>query len=141
MINLEKITRYIDVAKNSIGKFVLVGGLGFIVNFVILSVLYRVFSLPILPSQLVAAEIAILSNFYFHNTWTYKDAVRDSIVKRVLEFHITSWLGSAMTTVILVVLVDRGFNYIFALVIGAVVALIWNFCWTRFVIWRPKTGI
>lgn len=138
MSNIRKLADYIRLVKKSIGRFVAVGAFGFVINFSILSILYKVLGFDILPAQLIGAEIAILSNFYLHNNWTYKDAVKDSSWKRLLEFHVTSWLGSGITTVTLIVLVNQGMQYALALVIGAILALIWNFLWTRFVVWKPK---
>ena len=138
MSHYRKLADYIRLIKHSIGRFVTVGAVGFVINFCILSLLYKVLDFSLLPSQLIAAEVAILSSFFFHNGWTYKDAVQDSYLKRFIEFHGSSWLGSAMTTFTLVFLVDRGVIYVVALSIGAAIALVWNFFWTRFVIWRPK---
>ena len=137
MSHFRKLADYIRLIKHSIGRFVTVGAVAFVINFCILTVLYKILHFRILPSQLVAAEIAILFSFFMHNRWTYKDAIQDSLVKRLVEFHGSSWIGSAMTTFTLIFLVDRGAQYLLALVIGAVVALVWNFFWTRFVIWKP----
>ncbi len=138
MSHIRRFADYVRLIKKSIGRFVVVGGIGFVVNFSILTVLYKMLGLDLLGSQLVGAEIAILCNFYLHNAWTYKDAVIDSIFHRIVEFHVSSWVGSGITTLILIVLVNQGMQYFFALVLGAIVALVWNFFWTRFFIWKPK---
>lgn len=138
MSHIRKLADYLRLIKKSLARFVVVGGVGFVINFAILTILYKILDVKLLPAQLIGAEVAILSNFYLHNSWTYKDAVKDSIAKRITEFHLSSWVGSGLTTITLVVLVDRGVQYIVALVIGAVIALVWNFFWTRFIIWKPK---
>lgn len=138
MSHIRRVADYIRLIKKSIGRFVVVGALGFVINFSILTLLYKFLGFQLLPSQLFAAEVAIICNFYLHNAWTYRDAIKDSFRKRLVEFHASSWIGSGITTVALILLVDRGVGYFVALVVGAVLALVWNFFWTRFFIWKPK---
>ncbi len=138
MSHIRKLADYLRLIKKSLARFVAVGAAGFVINFAILTVLYKVLNFNILPSQLIGAEVAILSNFYLHNNWTFKDAVKNSLITRLIEFHASSWIGSAITTVTLIFLVDRGMQYLIALIIGAIIALVWNFFWTRFIIWKPK---
>lgn len=124
--------------KLDIVRFCLVGTLGFLINFTLLSILYKSVGLPIFVAQLVAAEIALFNNFLLHHHWTYKDNnVAKTLPKLIVQFHISSWtaiIGSA-------ILVSAGvqylkLNYLVALAISSVVALSWNFFWTKFVIWK-----
>jgi dolichol-phosphate mannosyltransferase len=122
-------------------KFCIVGALGFVINLVILTLLYKVLHSPLFVSQLIAAEIALFSNFLFHHHWTYKGSgVRKTTSKLIVQFHLTSWvavIGSAL-------IVSGGvhilhLHYLPALVIAAAVAMLWNFGWSKFVIWRKHT--
>lgn len=123
-------------------RFVIVGCLGFLINVVFLTLFYKELDIPLLVSQLMAAEIAILSNFNLHNRWTYDDARTDSVKKRIIEFHASSWSGSIITTVILVGLKDWfNVNYLIALTAGGIVAMFWNYFWTRFYIWKSKDPV
>lgn len=120
-------------------RFCLVGTLGFGINAGLLLVLNKNLHSPFV-AQLIASEIALFSNFIFHHKWTYRaTAVRKTISKLIVEFHLTSWtaiIGSA-------VLVTVGIKYLHlpelvALAISSALALFWNFAWSRFVIWRKR---
>jgi dolichol-phosphate mannosyltransferase len=125
-------------------KFCIVGTLGFFINFTILTVLYKVFHSPLFIAQVIAAEIALFSNFLFHHHWTYKASkVCKTLTTLIIQFHLTSWvavIGSAL-------IVSGGvhvlhLHYFPSLVLAAGGAMLWNFGWSKFVIWRkhqPQT--
>ena len=119
-------------------RFCLVGALGFVINFVLLTLLYRELRWPVFIAQLISSEIALFSNFLFHHHWTYKDHnVQKTITRLLIEFHVTSWaaiLGSAVIVSLGVAVLHL--HYSVALVIASAIALGWNFTWSRFVIWR-----
>jgi len=119
-------------------RFCLVGALGFLINLGILTLLYKILHSPLFISQIIAAEIALFSNFLFHHHWTYKaNKVRKTMTKLIVQFHLTSWvavIGSAM-------IVSGGvhvlhLHYLPSLVLAAGGAMVWNFAWSKFVIWR-----
>ncbi len=119
-------------------RFCIVGATGFVINFTLLTLFYKVFGWPLFWSQLIAAEISLFSNFLLHHTWTYKaNKVDKTLLQLVIQFHVSSWaaiLGSAF-------LVSGGVHwlhlgYLAALILSSVIALGWNFGWTKFVIWK-----
>ncbi len=122
-------------------RFCIVGGTGFVINLIILTVLHRVFSMPIFFAQLIAAEIALFSNFLLHHNWTYKNnKVKKSMLTLLIQFHATSWpaiIGSA----IMVSLCEKvlHFNELYSLITSSLVALMWNFGWSKYVVWRKVT--
>jgi len=93
-------------------------------------------------AQLLSGEVALFSNFILHHHWTYKGHnVSKTIGRLLVEFHITSWIaivGSAALVTAGVSLLHL--HYFVALVISSIIALGWNFGWTKFVIWRHKDG-
>jgi putative flippase GtrA len=122
-------------------RFCIVGGLGFVINFIVLTTLTRLFRLPIFIAQLCGAEIALFSNFMMHHHWTYKGhGVEKHMSTLLLQFHATTWpaiLGSAL-------MVTGGekllhFDNLLALVVSSGIALFWNFGWSKYVIWRKVT--
>jgi putative flippase GtrA len=116
-------------------RFMIVGSGGFAINFAILFVLHGALKLPLVPSQLLGAESAILSNYYFHSVWTYRDARRKAISVRLTQFHITAWAGSGITTLTLVGAVHFLHSYyLLALAYGSFVGLLWNYLWTKYLI-------
>lgn len=98
--------------------------------------------MPVFLAQLISAEVALFSNFILHHHWTYKhNKIHKSVSTLLVQFHMSSWpaiLGSA-------VMVSAGerllhLSNLVALAFSSVVALAWNFAWSKFVIWRDVKG-
>lgn len=66
-------------------KFAVVGGTGFIVNYVGLELLKRV-GLSTYFATLLATEASIISNFILNNIWTFKDKIITSFKDLVIQF-------------------------------------------------------
>ena len=122
-------------------RFCIVGGTGFILNFILLTILHTALKLPVFIAQLTAAEIALFSNFMLHHHWTYKaHNVQKRVPTLLVQFHASTWpaiIGSAL-------MVTAGerilhFNNLLALASSSAVALLWNFGWSKYVIWRGIT--
>jgi putative flippase GtrA len=122
-------------------RFSLVGALGFVINFTILTLLYKVLGMQLFVAQLISGEIALFSNFHLHHTWTYKrHQVTKSIPTLLIQFHLTSWMAIIGTAILVTVGVDLlKLNYIIALFLAGGIAMFWNFVWTKFVIWKSKS--
>jgi len=121
-------------------RFCLVGALGFILNFLLLTLFFRILDWPILLAQLLASEISLFSNFLLHDRWTYKrNNVTKSLRRLIIEFHATSWMaviGSSLLITFGVHVLDL--NYVVALAISSAIVLMWNFTWTKFYVWRHE---
>jgi len=66
-------------------KFGIVGGTGFVVNYIGLEILKRI-GLSTYLSTLLATEAAIISNFIFNNIWTFKDKIITSLKDLIIQF-------------------------------------------------------
>lgn len=121
-------------------RFCLVGGSGFVINFVLLVLLHKVWGMPAFFGQLIASEIALFSNFLLHNYWTYKRSrVTKTIPTLLWQFHASSWVAILGSASLVAYLVDSvGMHFFLALIISSVLALLWNFVWTKFIIWRHE---
>lgn len=123
-------------------RFCMVGGTGFVINFAILTLLQKSLHVPIFFAQLVGAEIALFCNFMLHHHWTYKShKVEKSFRKLLIQFHSTSWvaiIGSA----IMVSALERylHFSDLVSLLISSAIALLWNFVWSKYIIWRDVSN-
>lgn len=119
-------------------RFCIVGGTGFVINLVILLALRKFFGAPVFVAQFFGAEIALFSNFMLHHHWTYKDNhVEKSVPTLILQFHASSWPAILGSTVMVSVGVKvLHFNELLALVVSSIIALGWNFAWSKYVIWR-----
>lgn len=122
-------------------RFCIVGGTGFVINFIILTVLTRSLDAPIFIAQFIGAEIALFSNFMLHHHWTYKGhGVEKGIPRLIVQFHASSWpaiVGSTLMVTAFEKLLH--FDNLMALASASAIALLWNFGWTRYVIWRKVT--
>lgn len=118
-------------------RFMIVGGLGFAINLTVLYAVHDLLGVRIAISQIIGAEMAILSNFFLHSKWTYKGAAEKPLTTRLAQFHASAWVGSGITSVILVISVNRlHIFYPVALIVGSLAGLIWNYVWTKFVIFK-----
>lgn len=121
-------------------RFCLVGAIGFIINFTLLTLLYKKLGMPAFLAQLIASEVALFSNLLLHHHWTYKHKkVSKTISNLLVQFHMTSWaaiVGSALLVSLFIHVLKL--NYVIALIISSGVALFWNFSWSKYIIWRHE---
>jgi dolichol-phosphate mannosyltransferase len=97
-------TLYYVVTNSSFVKFVIVGGMGFIIDFSIAYYLIHSLMWPIPASNALSAEVAIISNFLLNNFWSFAHKQIEggvpTYLKKLLAFNIVSsgsiliqWLG------------------------------------------------
>ena len=126
------------------GKFLVVGGIGFVLQAVILRVLVESFNINPSISNLLGAVVAIFSNFNLNNLWTFRtEQFRGfgQYLWKMLNFYATSAIGVILIQTGIIFLGDNliGRKYYFLyFVCGTGVLLIYNFTVYRFIIWRKK---
>jgi putative flippase GtrA len=79
--------------------FITVGALGFLVQTAALAALMSVAHWTWLPATLVAVELAVLHNFFWHERWTWRDQTGARVpslaaLQRLLRFHAANGLVS-----------------------------------------------
>jgi dolichol-phosphate mannosyltransferase len=140
-------------------KFLVVGGLGFIIN---TAVLVAGVGLGMTPANagILGAELAIISNFFWNNLWTFSDRKLTSWTKipgKFITFNFLSF-GSALIQyaflkagelifglarykgpIVEMPLVRLVSWYMIFYVAGVGVGLIWNYFMYSRVIWRKKS--
>jgi putative flippase GtrA len=138
-------------------KFLIVGAIGYLVNQLTLFLAYDSPVFFFLPAQdtdfhflgfthpdirlfiasVTAVEVSIVSNFYWHERWTFRDRERHSpTIVRFLKFNGTS-LGSPLIVLATVNVLTPAFGispYI-ANTIGILVGFTWNWLCNTLVIW------
>jgi dolichol-phosphate mannosyltransferase len=86
------VTRIKDFFYSRFIKFAVVGGFGFVVNFILLRV-FRGIGFPEVLAWFLSTEAAIINNFTLNNLWTFKEAkiagLRNTIIK-FIQFNLTS---------------------------------------------------
>ncbi|MBI4089603.1 MAG: glycosyltransferase [Candidatus Levybacteria bacterium] len=137
-------SRIKELILGKFGKFLAVGGFGFIINAVLYEILVRSTMLPLALSNLIAAQFAIFSNFNFNNAWTFKDQKANNIFsyfRKMIGFFTTSNTGVALIQSGTIQLGDMLYGekyYRIYFLIGTFLLLIWNFTMYRKVIWRKN---
>lgn len=133
-----------ELIKGRFGKFLMVGGIGFIINALVLRTLVEFGNWHPASANLVGASIAIFSNYNLNNIWTFKERQSTSITSYLLKligFYASSSFGVVciQTGTIFVGTHVIGQQYYFIyFLIGTFFLLIWNFTIYNKIIWRKK---
>jgi dolichol-phosphate mannosyltransferase len=109
-----------------LGKFLVVGGTGVVLNNASLYALYQVLRLPLVVASALAVTLAIANNFVLNDRWTY--GRRTLSLRRFFRFSLVSLSGLLVTTVVLWTLVTYlSVQYLAANLVGIALGLGWNF--------------
>ncbi len=139
-------------------KFLVVGTFGYLVSVLFIYLLYDSPAFPFLPDKgstvalpfgldgqprliiatVVAVEMSILSNFFWHNVWTFSDRARRlPMGQRFVVFNLTSIGSPAIQFVTVNVLTPNfGVSPYLAIALGVAIGMTWNWLWNVQVIWR-----
>ena len=124
-------------------KFLVVGTIGFVVDFGTLTLLKETTGLATVVANTISFTLAVISNFTLNRYWTYPDSRSKSIMSQMGQFITVSVIGLAINNVILVLL-EHAFDLVLAQmavplpgyvpgkVIATIVVLFWNFFANRF---------
>lgn len=136
-------TRINEIISGSFGKFLVVGGTGFIINAVVLVLLHNV-RWPATVANLVGAALAIFWNFNMNNVWTFKHQKIKGIGQylwKLFQFYATSAFGVIVIqtgTIALGVSLFGEHVYFWFFIGGTGLLLIWNyFIYSKF-IWKKS---
>jgi putative flippase GtrA len=123
-------------------KFMVVGTIGFVVDFGTLNLLHLVFGLPVLTSNAISFSLAVLSNFAWNRLWTYPESRSKPVSGQLPQFALVNVVGLGINTVVLWALTppftamvgELGYNI--AKGIATIIVLFWNFFVNRY--WTYK---
>lgn len=152
----------------TIAKFLLVGGLGYLINSAALGILnrgeiygYKLFNEPLLSSistfetatkigflsldrllisSVISIELSIISNFMLHENWTFNQRSHSgSQLVRFLKFNFTS-IGSPIIQLISILTFANvlKLHEQIGLAFGVVIGLFFNYFANMFWIWKPR---
>lgn len=121
-------------------KFAVVGTIGFIIDFGLLTLLKEVFGLHTAVANTISFCAAVVSNFTLNRYWTYPDSRSKRLRAQLGQFLIVSVVGLLLNDAI-VILLEHPFQalldtsltflplsgYIPAKVVATIVVLFWNF--------------
>ena len=138
------ISRIKELMFGKFGKFLVVGGIGFVINAVTLRILVEYLKWNPSYANLVGAGLAIFSNYNFNNIWTFsalKTKTMSSYLVKLLGFYLSSAIGVIFVQTGTIFLGTRFFgqkNYFIYFIIGTALLLIWNFTIYNKIIWKNK---
>src|ERR1700722_1429040 len=131
---------YYKLLSHKMMRFIVIGGIGFVINFIFLTVLYHWLKIPAFFSQLLSAEVALLATFVGNNFWTFSGHHHISIKKKLIKYHITSGAGLLLNTTTFTLLLHYPHLYYgLALIGGTAVGLVWNYTLYTKVIFKQQT--
>lgn len=139
-------SRIKELIHGSFGKFLVVGGTGFIINASLYAFFINNTNLSLFFSNIIAAQFAIFSNYNLNNLWTFRERKSpnlSSYLWKMLQFFLSSnigvWLIQSGAIKVGELMYGRKYPYIY-FIIGTGLLLIWNFTMYSRVIWKkhPK---
>jgi dolichol-phosphate mannosyltransferase len=122
-------------------SFALVGGVGVLVHFAVLTALFRARSLPFTISQAGAATVAMVVNFILNNALTFRDMRLKGWgwVKGLLSFALTCSLGALANVGVASYLFKRHALWQLSALIGIIVGAVWNYAMTATYTWKKPS--
>lgn len=133
-----------ELVFGSFGKFLVVGGIGFVLNAVILKLGVAALRWDPSIANLVGAAVAIFSNYNLNNIWTFKEQKISGVVQylwKMVQFYATSAFGVIFiqtgTIFVLDALLGKKY-YFYYFLLGTFFILIWNFFIYSKFIWKKK---
>lgn len=138
-------SRFIELATGSFGKFLVVGGTGFIINTFVYWFLVNHSTLSLVLANTAGAELAIFSNYNLNNVWTFGERRAQgatSYFTKMLYFFLTSnigvWIFQNGTIKLGDILYGRTYYFEYY-IIGTFLLLIWNFTVYSKFIWKKSS--
>ena len=119
-------------------RFGLVGLSGVVVNTAVLWALVQGVRLPVILASVCATEIAILSNFWLNDQWTFRTTLQQSsVIRRLLRFNGVALVGLVITAALLLALTTYvGLPLLLANGIAVIGAMGWNYILSTRWAWR-----
>lgn len=118
--------------------FVLVGGLGVLVNLVAMALVFVAFAASFVAAQAVAALAAMTANFFLNNALTYRDRrLRGwGLLRGWATFVLACGIGAFANIGIASVLYDLQYDWLLSAAAGVLVGAVWNYAVTAIYTWR-----
>jgi len=118
-------------------RFLTVGAVGLGVNLAALFVLHEILPLRLVVASPVAIMISMAVTFILNELWTWHDRGSGRVIHRAALYVPINTVGLIINWQLALFLEGRAdLHYLFAQLVGAGVAAVWNFALNNFVTWR-----
>ncbi len=117
--------------------FALVGGVGVLLHFAVLTMLFSVMALSFTVSRLSASIVAMVSNFALNNALTFRDKRLKGWgwVRGLVLFVLVCGMGAVANVGIASYLFTRNSMWVLAALAGIVVGAVWNYAMSAMYTW------
>lgn len=139
---LGRLSRRLNFPVGRFLRFGLVGLSGLAVDMAALYLFYEVVGLGLTRSAILAAELAIVNNFYWNDIWTFRDIAKQQrgwqrMVKRFLKFNLICIMGLILKILLLNVFFNGlHVNAYLANLLAISIVTFWNFWINLKLSWR-----
>lgn len=139
---LGRVRQKIDFPIGRFSRFILVGFSGLIVDMGSLYLLYDISGLGLTRSAILAAELAIINNFFWNDRWTFRDLSKKQqqwrkVLKRLTKFNIICLMGLILKILLLNTLFNGlHLNVYVANFLAIAAVTVWNFWINLKLSWR-----
>ena len=120
--------------------FLVVGGSGVALHYLILSTLYLALHVSFTVAQLAGTALAMTSNFFLNNLFTYRDQrLRGmKLVRGLLSFYAVCGLGALANIGIAAYAFSENIEWALSAAAGIVVGTLWNYLATARFTWGSR---
>jgi dolichol-phosphate mannosyltransferase len=118
--------------------FSLIGCVGVIVHLLVLTLIYRAMDISFVVGQTLATLMAMTSNFFLNNVFTYRDMRLHGwgLIRGWCSFILACSLGALANVGIATYLFELQTFWMSSAVAGVLVGAVWNYVATAFFTWR-----
>ncbi|MCI5126622.1 MAG: glycosyltransferase family 2 protein, partial [Candidatus Electrothrix sp. AR5] len=123
--------------------FVLVGGVGLVVHFLVLLLIFRITGSSFMLGQTAATLVAMTTNYLLNNFFTYNDVQLKGwkLLTGWFSFILVCGVGAAANVGIASLLFQRHTNWMLSALAGIGISSVWNYAVTAVYTWRaPSIG-
>lgn len=112
---------------NQILKFGLVGGMAFVIDYVLLYVCTEFLHIHYLISSIISFTVSVIFNYILSIKWVF-DVKKKQDVKDFVIFIILSIIGLEINSLIMYVMVEKfGVYYMLSKIVSTAVVMVYNF--------------
>jgi len=121
-------------------SYICVGMIGLLFHILSLYLLYKIIGIEFLISHILATLIAIFINYTLNNFLTFYNnhLIGMKWLIGLFNYNIFCSYGIFISFAIAKTLIGYNFNWLFAGLIGAFTASIWNFTMSKSIVWNKK---
>jgi len=109
-------------------RFLIVGGLAFVIDYVTLIICKEVFNIPVLISSAIAFTISVIANYILSIKWVFNVDKNKSKEKNFILFIIFSIIGLLLTELIMWFGTDIiKISYLIVKIVATAIVMVFNF--------------